>query len=89
MVEKSLYTGTETLSLEIARNAQEYANSSGCSIRVQERDEREASLEKQFGKNCWRAFSGLKELGMFSVNIGKPSEVFHLGMGKYMIRISL
>ena len=82
MVEKPLYTGTETLSLEIARNAQEYANSPGCSIRVQEREEREASLGKQFGKNCWSVFSGLNELGMFSINIGKSSRVFHLGMGK-------
>ena len=48
-----------------------------------------ASLGKQFGKNCWSVFTGLKELGMFSINIGKSSRVFHLGMGKYMIRISL
>lgn len=88
-IEKSLYTRAETLSLEIVRNTQEYENSSGCSISVKERGERKASLGKQFDKSCWRTFSGLKELGMFSINIGKPSTVLHLGMRKYMIRISL
>ena len=71
------------------RNTQEYENSSGCSIRVKERGERKASLGKQFEKSSWSTLSGLKELRMFSINIGKPSTVFHLGMRKYMIRISL